>query len=297
MLTSRIPQLLGYDHWHLPPGHLANFVHKAFRAEAAMRNSLAAQYATAALGGACGWTRPRNFLVLGSVRSGTTLMVDYLNCHPRIRCRGEILGENGDRYGDPWRMTRQRLRLHVEALFVKRPRVLAGAKILTYHVDRLPLKLRDMVELLDRPRMIVLYRQRLLDQFVSLRIAESDGLWHVKKPTKPAAISLDPDDFLAYAAEERRMRRESLSGLGDCDVHYLSYERLTAAAEIEMRDVFAFLGVTPCTVQSKLLKRNPDDLSRKLKNHLQFLAPAVQAQAYLRLPLADKPAELLRAAA
>ncbi len=39
----------------------------------------------------------------------------------------------------------------VESLFVKPPRVLAGAKLLTYHVDRLPLKLRDVVELLARP--------------------------------------------------------------------------------------------------------------------------------------------------
>ncbi len=77
-----------------------------------------------------------------------------------------------------------------------------------------------------------------------------------------------------------------------------SYQQLTAAAEPAMHDVFSFLvRVQPCTVRSKLVKRNPDDLSRKLENHLQFLAPAVQAKAHLRLPLVDESAALLRTAA
>ena len=55
-------------------------------------------------------------------------MVDYLNCSRRIRCAGEILGRGHYQYGYPDRMSPERMRLHVESHFVKRPGMLAGAR-------------------------------------------------------------------------------------------------------------------------------------------------------------------------
>ena len=115
------------------------------------------------------------------MRSGTTLLVDYLNCHPQIRCRGEILGEGDQGYGAPYRMDHARLKLHVESLFVKRPGILAGATILTYHLDELPLQSADLAQVLHRPKIIVLYREETLGQFVSLKMAERDGLWQSRR--------------------------------------------------------------------------------------------------------------------
>jgi len=169
------------------------------------------------------WVRPRSFLLLCAARSGTTMLVDYLNSHPKVRCRGEILGEGHQGYGRPFSMDRARLALHVESLFVKRPGILVGAKILTYHLDELPLKSGDLAQLLDRPKVIVLYRAQILEQFASLKMAERDGLWHSRRPAINQPIWLDPAAFLAYAARERRMWRESLAGLGDCQLHYPAF--------------------------------------------------------------------------
>ncbi len=43
--------------------------------------------------------RSNNFIVLSAVRSGTTMMVEYLNCSPQVRCHGEILGPGHYHYG------------------------------------------------------------------------------------------------------------------------------------------------------------------------------------------------------
>jgi hypothetical protein len=119
--------------------------------------------------------------LISAARSGTTLLVDYLNCHPQIRCRGEILGEGDQGYGAPYRMDHARLKLHVESLFVKRPGILARATILTYHLDELPLLSADLAQVLHRPKIIVLYREETLGRFVSLKMAERDGLWHSRR--------------------------------------------------------------------------------------------------------------------
>jgi len=121
-----------------------------------LRTNYAWQQSLVKVGRMLGWTKPRSFLVLTTARAGTTLFVEYLNCHPRIRCHLEILGQDHGFYGEPASMGHERLKLHFESFFVKRPCTLKGAKILNHHLDDLPIKLTDLIEILDRPRIIVI---------------------------------------------------------------------------------------------------------------------------------------------
>src|SRR4051812_31853619 len=95
-----------------------------------------------------------NFLVLGGARCGTTLLVDHLNCHDQIHCQGEILSEDQPEYGRPFAMQRDELRQHVASYFGVPSETLSGAKILTYQLDQLSIKMRDLMQLLERPLVV-----------------------------------------------------------------------------------------------------------------------------------------------
>lgn len=286
MLVKPILRMFGIDARHLSfrywqRGTLANHVAKLW---GTIRTNYGWQRAL--IGWSCASRRPqRNFLILSAARSGTTLLVDYLNCHERIRCRGEILNADYACYGNPKRMSRERLKLHVEAMFARRANTSVGAKVLTYQLDELPLKLSDLLDVLNNPMVIVLYRESLVEQYVSLKTAERNKVWHSARHVSQERIRLDPVDFVAFAQRERRMWRENLAALSNTPVHFLTYELLAGSTATAMRGVFSFLGLDACPVQSPLVKLNPGPLSGRLVNHADFLSANVRCHSILRLPL------------
>ena len=288
MRTSRL--IRSFVRWRLQAGAHNKLANRSCRLIGAARTNYVWQLALATCGRAADWVRPRNFLVLSAVRSGTSLLVDLLNGHPRIRCRDEILNRDFGYYGNPSRMGRDRLRLHVASLFVKRPGIFAGAKVLTYQLDELQIVLADLIEILHRPQILVLYRQQTLEQFVSLKLAERDEVYHSTKPNPANSICLDPNVFLEFARRERRMWQENLSVLDGLPVQYLTYEQLAAETENSVRGVFEFLGLEPRSVQSPLVKLDPKPISGKVANLSDFLRPQVAAHRTLRLlPAEESP--------
>jgi len=210
--------------------------------------------------------------------------VDYLNCHPRIRCRGEILNSDYVFYGNPRGMEKERLKLHIESFFVKRRNTLVGAKILTYQLDEAQITLDDLLELLHQPRIIVLYREQILEQYASLKLAEHTGVWHSNKPAVSDPIRIDRRDFVGFAERELRMWRENLDALDVSGVHYVTYEELTRRPNEAMRDVFEFLGLKSCPVESFVVKLHDKPLSGKLANYDEFGESEMPANSILRLP-------------
>jgi len=245
----------------------------------AMRANYPVQRGRVAVGRALDWIRQNNFLILSSPRSGTTLLLDYLNCSRQVRCYGEILGRDHFQYGDPYRMTPERIRLHVESYFVKRPGTWVGAKILTFHLDELPITLADLLEVLSAPKIILLYRQDLLEQYTSFHLAMATGVWHPRKPVELALIRLDPDDFLAFAERERRMWQENCARLNLAQTCAVSYEDLHADPRSQLARVFNYLNVEPAELRSRLVKTNPRPLFQKVANYEEFAARGIPEQA------------------
>jgi hypothetical protein len=211
-------------------------------------------------------------------------LVDYLNCHPRIRCRSEILNPHFEVYGNPRKMNRNRLRLHVEANFVKRPGIWAGAKILTYQLDEMDVSLWDILQVLRRPAVIVLYRQEVIEQFMSLKMAEHSNVWHSTKSGRACAIEADLDEFTLFAQREHRMWKTNFAALAAVDVLYLSYEQLAADPAQSMNKVFEFLQLPPVSVHSVFVKLNPQPLAERLTNYQNFAEAGLLLSTKLDLP-------------
>lgn len=229
--------------------------------------------------------RSRNFLVLGGARCGTTLLMDHLNCHELVRGHGEILSEDQPEYGKPFAMNREQLKVHVQSYFTPTVGILTGAKILTYQLNELPIKMTDLVEMLDRPMVVALYRRHTLEQYVSLMMAKGNGIWHIRKPFENEPIRLDPDTYVKWVDREHQMWRGSLSALDDDQVHYLSYEALIADLEHELHGIFDFLGLEHRSTSSPLLKLNPQPLAEKLINCDEFTRSDVLDRMWMDLPV------------
>lgn len=290
MRATQIARLLHIDPVlrNHDPGLREFLIGRCMRSMGAIRTNYLWQRTVTACGRALGWVRPGNFLVLSAARSGTTLLVDYLNCHRQIRCRSEILNRDYEWYGNPRRKDRRRLQLHVEAQFVKRPGFLAGAKILTYQLDELAIDLAGVVEVLHQPAVIVLYREQVIEQFASLKMADQSRLWHSTRRVNNGSIRLDLDEFAAFAQREHRMWRENLAALEGLRVHYLAYERLAELPEESLRDVFAFLDLQACPIRSKLVRLNSRPLKDRLVNYDEFARAGLLERTRLSLPFPRK---------
>jgi len=286
MLATRMARLLGVDSVlrDHTPGVREFLISCWMGAIGAARSNRFVQRAVVQVGRTLGSNAQRNFLLLGAARSGTTLLVDYLNCHPRIRCRSEILNPHFEVYGNPRKMDCNRLRLHVEANFVKRPGIWAGAKILTYQLDEMDVSLGDLLEVLCRPAVIVLYRREVIEQFMSLKMAEHTNVWHSTKSGRACLIEADLDEFVSFAEREHRMWKTNVAALAGAEVLYLSYEQLAADPAQSMNNVFRFLQLPPMPVHSVFVKLNPQPLAERLANYEAFAGAGLLVSTQLELP-------------
>jgi LPS sulfotransferase NodH len=225
----------------------------------------------------------RNLLILSAGRSGSTLLVNYLNSHPRIYCRGEILNSGTKIYGCLEGKSRERLLLHIRSYYRQRRGQYVGAKFHTHQFDELALPLRDVVEALHQPKVIVLYRENLLETYVSLQIARGNNLWCSDSVVNHEAIRVDWHDFLRYAAHERARWENCLAAVvGSCATHTLTFEEMVGDPQKALDGVFAFLGLPTCPVTTRTIRQNPQPLSDKIVNYAELpindfaLPPAMQ---------------------
>ena len=223
----------------------------------------------------------RNLIVLSAGRSGSSLLVNYLNSNRQIHCHGELLNPEHEIYGTVAGKTRQELILHVASFFQPRAETYVGAKFMTHQFDELDLSLRDILDVLQRPRVLALYRRNLLDTYVSLRIAEQTNVWYSAHAVNHEAVTLDLGDFYAFAAVQRRRWRDCMQEVaGLCAFVCCAYEDLVSDSAAVMNRVFAFLELPSTPVNSESVRQNPGNLQRKIANYAAIPAREMaQAEA------------------
>jgi LPS sulfotransferase NodH len=218
------------------------------------------------LGRAFGSLYDRNFIVLASARSGSRLLVNYLNSHPQIRCHGEVLNSPHYVCGKAHAMSRRRLRHHVKSFYLKGRTV--GTTFHTHHFEDIPIRADDIVEILQRPKVLVLYRENQLESYVSLTIARQSNIWYSTSIVNKEAITVDWHKYLAYVDHERKLWDACLKSVQSaCAVHTVTFEQMVAAPQATLDDVFTFLGVPSCHIWTESVRQNPRPLSEKILNY------------------------------
>jgi hypothetical protein len=193
-------------------------------------------------------------------------MMNFLNSHPRISTRGEILNSNEGIYGDFNGDSRDRILLHLKAMFFGVCR-LRAAKIMDVQLEELGLDLSDILEALMSPHVLAVYRRNLLSAYISLKIAEQNGLWYSVNQTNAERVRVDPIQLENYVLQARQRWNNNWKSLQ----HYswsswVAYEDLEVQPEAVMAQVFESLGLSYARPITETVKQNPAPLESMIEN-------------------------------
>lgn len=228
----------------------------------------------------------QNLIVLSAGRSGSSLLVNYLNSNRQIYCHGEVLNSGHKIYGTTEGKTREELIRHVASFFQKRDVTYIGAKFLTHQFDELDIAVSDVLEVLRRPKVIALYRRSLLETYVSLLIAQETDTWYSSDVINNVSITLDLAQFHEFAEVQRRRWEDSMQEVSRlCSFMCVSYENLVSNRSEATQRIFSFLHLPAIDVHSESLRQNPGDLRSKISNYDSLLPAELTAAASAHLEL------------
>ena len=222
----------------------------------------------------------RNFIILSSGRSGSSMLRHLISCHPSIFCHAELLNRCDLLHYNLVRDGRTVVSSHYLIKYIKARLVpwkpwlpYTGFKLFNEQIEFCKLSLGNLLNALRNPPVIVLYRENLLETYVSLQIAFQTGNWYSERKINQLSIKIDWENFRDYVITERNRWRESMRVLSTHrKTMFISYTELTDRKTESMCKIFTFLNLDP-SVETFVasLKQNPLPLSEKISNYQEIM--------------------------
>ncbi len=228
----------------------------------------------------------RPFFVIASARTGSNLLVEYLNQIPGVHCVSEILNRLSP-IAPPSRTSPagavQHIRRWLQTVRVEH----RGCKLFFNHLHDYRLTLRDLETAFPGAKYLVLYRESLAEQFVSLEQARLTDQWLLLpgEQRKQTSITVEPALLRRFCDDTRRDYQKLL----DHPAIYhrgsvFSYEELTETPDHTIeRHVCSLLGVPPIQPQAPLRKQNPEPLASRITNYNSVAALAISPLCQLQI--------------
>lgn len=237
-------------------------------------------------------------MITCAARTGSTMLVKLLRCHPALLVHGEVWGDRmasltgpiGKRtLEDPAigeELTRERFarpeKFLYKYLYHAPGKKGAGFK-LKYDEMVLPRwhEVRGLVERDRDIKVIFLHRENLLERYVSHQVVmHQTGVTNIHAGVAPPPVKpfkVDVKDCLADAAETQRRTAEFKRSFTGHRTAETTYERLVRAPQAECDQLFAFLGVdaAPVEIGTEKIVRTPlqelvlnyAEVERALRDH------------------------------
>lgn len=223
------------------------------------------------------------FVIVGTQRTGTTLIRTSLSSHPDVFCAGEafLLGRRPYRKPDGyWQFRRQSVGRRLKSLSAPESSAAdfldhlyrdgdysaAGFKLMLSHC-RLRPWLWPLLESRG-VRAILVHRINPLKTLVSRLTAAKSGVYHVSGEHKAPTIEIDTANLirdLDSIGEDVLTWRKMLDN--STDYIEIAYEEYLEDQVGKNQEIQQFLQVPHATLSSNLKKVNPDDLSRVIDNY------------------------------
>jgi|SRR5882724_7132365 len=226
----------------------------------------------------------RRFVILGTARSGSTLLTGHLNAHSEALAFGELF-RSPDAIG--WDMapflTCQGPRLLAlyrsdpleflhRYVFRRWPRSYAavGFKLFYHHARSGPHAiLWDRLAADESLSILHIKRRNLLEQFYSLQLAHKTEVWSITRPqrARPPAIRLEVEacrKHFAWVREGQQACERLFTGHRMKEVHF---EDLAENQDREMAAIQAFLGLRGETTSPKTARQRTEPLSELVANY------------------------------
>ncbi len=181
------------------------------------------------------WSDRPVLFVIAQPRTGSYLLLDLLSQDPGVISVDEPL--NRDRHAmlelHVPRVAREHLDDTLAEPFTRDHRPsLVVAKLFIGQLQLARLGIRELVHRYPRATFVVLYRRSLLDQFVSLKIADRTGQWRstdalTGEPPDDVELTFRSDELRRYA-EAQRSHYTDLARQLPAHVGWIAYENLAA---------------------------------------------------------------------
>ena len=214
----------------------------------------------------------RRFFILCQQRTGSSLLMTYLNSIPQVSCAAEVLSRIEPHGIRRWWISKKIIFRHVRYVLNYRCQEVQGAKIFFVDLAALKLPLEEFIREFPEAQWIVLYRKDILAQLLSKKIALQTDTWSRYENSSPVPdiqITLRTDEALKYrdwvktcyqtALENPFLRKQSL---------WISYEELVKNPQALFDGkIFPFLKLAKHPVQTALIKQNLRSPSEVIANY------------------------------
>jgi LPS sulfotransferase NodH len=225
--------------------------------------------------------------VVATARTGSRLLVSYLNNVPGVRLHYEVLNPEL-KTGLRRRFVSKRTVLrHIDHSVRTRDARVGGAKFLLPQLSLHRISLDDLHRAYPRSTFIILYRRSLAEQFVSLEIAAKTRQWHSRGEEDGfrGFVRIDIDKFRRFANQVREYYGSALSPPWIREFSILvSYEELAGDPQrLFDEGIFPFLGIPPTRVVTDLHKSNTRPLEEVVANYEEVAHVLAGKEAKLEL--------------
>jgi LPS sulfotransferase NodH len=230
-----------------------------------------------------GGTDYSKFLIVGTARTGSTLLVDALNEHSQCLAFGEIFRSSDAIGWDIWPFAghgpadllslyrSDPVRFLSKAIFRRWPKDYRaiGFKLFYYHARQPPFS--SVWDYLRDPsiRVLHLMRRNLLEQYLSLQLAHKTNVWSTTRALErdPAPINLDASACLAHFASVEKWQQDCATFFADQPVKEVFYEDLAGDLRGSLREITDFLGIAHEDVRTKFVRQRNSPISRAIANY------------------------------
>lgn len=223
--------------------------------------------------------------VIASARSGSNLLIDYFRRLPSVQSHWELLCDAAPEGPRRAKLPKQNALQHLRRSMQLFDAPIRGCKLLMHQLDNCGIGLNDLEATFPTAKYIVLYRESLAAQFISLKTAQLTNQWSLLEGQKriSARVDIDPSELRRYCQKTKEFYRDLLahSAIRDRGI-YLSYETLSSSPLSCFRDMICpFVGVTIRECESAHRKQNVSSYEEQISNYREIAGLLASPLCYL----------------
>lgn len=226
------------------------------------------------------WLRPHKpyqpLFVIATWRSGSNLLLSYLNQQPGVSALSEVLlstipmGPSRDCLPPEKAIGHIRLCLQGEKTPIR------GCKIMLHQLANCGLVMDDLNAGFPNAKYVILYRQSLAEQFLSHKIAEATSQYVLARgqTRRDAKVVVNSHELRTYCDDVKQRYHEALEcrWLAGKSV-LLSYEELVDEPQYWLQEqICPLLDVPFATLEMRLQKQNTRPLAEQIVNYREVAA-------------------------
>lgn len=230
--------------------------------------------------------RLKHIIVISSERSGSTWLTELLNSHNNINITGGILNLHNQGKIDQHHQLKYNnslLPIYIRANLVPTFRQIVlslwckhnsytGFKLFHWQCSEMGTDLDEILQIMRNPDIILLYRNNLLERFVSHEIALDNGRWYSAQQVNSNSIIIDKYNLKEYVMKAVQYWLDVVEDLSESrsTIFTLSYNRLLDGKSAALNKLFSKLELLPMKCTSRCIKQNPLPLTKMVENYTEI---------------------------